>query len=128
FFAIATFVGILTLTRLIQGAMQRGPLAHARIDSGIKNSLTTLLGYVGLVLAAVFGLGVLGLDLSNLALIAGALSVGIGFGLQSIVNNFVSGLILLFERPIKAGDWIVTASGEGIVKKISVRSTEIETF
>ncbi|MCB2113735.1 MAG: mechanosensitive ion channel family protein [Parvularculaceae bacterium] len=128
FFAIATFVGILMLTRLFQGAMQRGPLAHARIDSGIKNSLTTLLGYFGLVLAAVFGLGVLGLDLSNLALIAGALSVGIGFGLQSIVNNFVSGLILLFERPIKAGDWIVTTSGEGIVKKISVRSTEIETF
>jgi len=128
FFAMATFVGILMLTRLFQGAMQRGPLAHARIDSGIKNSLTTLLGYVGLVLAAVFGLGVLGLDLSNLALIAGALSVGIGFGLQSIVNNFVSGLILLFERPIKVGDWIVTSSGEGIVKKISVRSTEIETF
>jgi len=128
FLAVGVFVGILTATRVLQGALQRGPLAHSRMDSGIRNSLTTLFGYAGLVVAAVVGLGMLGVDLSNLALIAGALSVGIGFGLQSIVNNFVSGLILLFERPIKAGDWIVTASGEGIVKKISVRSTELETF
>lgn len=128
FFAIAAFVGILFLTRLLQGALQRGPLAHSRMDSGVQNSLTTLFGYAGLIIAAVAGLAILGANLTNLALIAGALSVGIGFGLQSIVNNFVSGLILLFERPIKVGDWIVTASGEGIVKKISVRSTELETF
>ena len=126
--SIGTFVGILALTRLFQSAMQRGPFAHSRIDPGIQNSLTTLIGYAGLVIAAVVGLGLLGVDLSNLALIAGALSVGIGFGLQSIVNNFVSGIILLFERPVKAGDWIVTPSGEGIVKKISVRSTMLETF
>jgi small-conductance mechanosensitive channel len=128
FFAIAAFVGILFITRLLQGALQRGPFAHSRMDIGIQNSLTTLLGYGGLIVAAVIGLGLLGVNLTNLALIAGALSVGIGFGLQSIVKHFVSGLILLFERPIKAGDWIVTASGEGIVKKISVRSTELETF
>lgn len=128
FFAIAAFVGILFLTRLLQGGLQRGPLAHSRIDPGIKNSLTTLFGYAGLIVAVLIALGFLGVNLTNLALIAGALSVGIGFGLQSIVNNFVSGLILLFERPIKVGDWIVTASGEGIVKKISVRSTELETF
>lgn len=126
--AIAAFVGILALTRLFQSAMQRGPFAHSRIDPGIQNSLTTLFGYVGLVLAAVVALGMLGFNLTSLALIAGALSVGIGFGLQSIVNNFVSGIILLFERPVKVGDWIVTTSGEGIVKKISVRSTVLETF
>lgn len=126
--AIFAFVAILAGTRLVQGGLQRGPLAHSRMDAGVQNSLVTLLGYAGLVFAATTALSIAGVDLSNLALIAGALSVGIGFGLQSVVNNFVSGLILLFERPIKVGDWIVTASGEGIVKKISVRSTEIETF
>jgi small-conductance mechanosensitive channel len=126
--AIFAFVAILGATRLLQGGLQRGPLAHSRMDPGVQNSLVTLFGYAGLVFAAATALSVAGVDLSNLALIAGALSVGIGFGLQSVVNNFVSGLILLFERPIKVGDWIVTSSGEGIVKKISVRSTEIETF
>lgn len=127
-FAILAFVAILGGTRLIQSGLQRGPLAHSRMDAGAQNSLITLLGYVGLVIAGASALSIAGVDLSNLALIAGALSVGIGFGLQSVVNNFVSGLILLFERPVKVGDWIVTQSGEGIVKKISVRSTEIETF
>ncbi|MEX6634057.1 DUF3772 domain-containing protein [Hyphococcus lacteus] len=122
------FVTVMAVTRLVQSGVQRGPLAHSRADIGVQNSLITLLGYAGLVIALFASISALGFDLGNLALIAGALSVGIGFGLQSIVNNFVSGLILLFERPIKVGDWIVTTSGEGTVKKISVRSTEVETF
>ena len=128
FWAIGLFFVILTVTRLVQRGLERGPFAHSRLDTGVQNSLTTVLGYAGLLIAILIGVTALGFDLSNLALIAGALSVGIGFGLQSVVNNFVSGLILLFERPIKVGDWVVTASGEGIVRKISVRSTEIETF
>ncbi len=128
FYAIIVFVMVMALTRLVQTGVKRGPLAHSRADAGVQNSLITLMGYAGLIVALFLGISALGFDLSNLALIAGALSVGIGFGLQSIVNNFVSGLILLFERPIKVGDWIITTSGEGTVKKISVRSTEIETF
>lgn len=126
--AIAIFIAIMAVTRIAQRGFQKGPFAHTQVDPGVQNSLITLVGYAGLVVALFAAVSAIGFDLSNLALIAGALSVGIGFGLQSIVNNFVSGLILLFERPIKVGDWVVTASGEGTVKKISVRSTEIETF
>lgn len=126
--AIGLFIAGLAATRVLQRGLARGPFAHSRLDIGVQNSLTTLIGYVGLALASLIGVTALGVNLSNLAIIAGALSVGVGFGLQSVVNNFVSGLILLFERPIKVGDWIVTASGEGTVRKISVRSTEIETF
>ena len=119
---------IMVLTRFIQRTADKRIFAQARMDSGLRNTFRTLIGYVGLILGVMVGIGALGFPLANLAIVAGALSLGIGFGLQSIVNNFVSGLILLFERPIKVGDWIVTSAGEGIVKRISVRSTEIETF
>ena len=119
---------ILLGTRITQRVLDRRVLPMARVNPGLRYSLKTLVGYVGLIIAVVAGVSTMGIDLSSLALIAGALSVGIGFGLQSIVNNFVSGLILLIERPIKIGDWVVTNSGEGVVRRINVRSTEIETF
>lgn len=101
---------------------------EAAFAESTREALLTVTGYVCYVVAAIVGLSVAGVNFSGLAVIAGALSVGIGFGLQNIVNNFVSGLILLFERPIKRGDWIVAGSTEGYVKKISVRSTIIQTF
>lgn len=126
--ALAIFVIGALVTRAIQRWLDQRLLPHTSLDTGIRNSLRTGFGYLGLVVAAAVGISYLGLDLSNLAIVAGALSVGIGFGLQSVVNNFVSGLILLAERPIKVGDWIVVGGEEGYVSKISVRSTQIETF
>jgi potassium efflux system protein len=97
-------------------------------DSGIQYTLSTILRYVILVVGILIALNILGFPLTNLALVAGALGVGIGFGLQNIVNNFISGLILLFERPIKVGDMLVIDNQWGIVKEIRVRSTIFETF
>lgn len=116
------------VTRSIQGWLDQRFLPRTRLDVGLKNSIRTSFGYIGYVLAVAMGFSVVGLDLQNLAIVAGALSVGVGFGLQSIVNNFVSGLILLAERPIKAGDLVEIGAEKGFVRKINVRSTEIETF
>jgi potassium-dependent mechanosensitive channel len=130
--AIAIGIGILTIgvtaTKYFSQWLERRVLAETQLDKGVRDSLRAAAGYTGYSLAAAFALTAAGLDFSSLALVAGALGVGIGFGLQSIVNNFVSGLILLAERPVRVGDWVVTNAGEGIVKKINVRSTEIETF
>ncbi len=103
-------------------------LKHSNLSSGAKDASQTLIGYVVVAIALLSALFVLGMNFQNLAIIAGALSVGIGFGLQNIVNNFVSGLILLFERPIRRGDWIVVGTTEGYVRDISIRSTTIQTF
>ncbi len=115
-------------TRGFQRWLDGKVMARGRVDAGVRNSISTAVGYAGVALAGLVGISAAGIDLSSLALVAGALSLGIGFGLQNIVNNFVSGLILLAERPFKVGDWIVASGTEGNVRKISVRATEIETF
>lgn len=128
FLAITLFAGLFLVTRIVQRWLQSSVLQPSRLDQGIANSIYTGVGYAGIAVAALAAVSFGGLDITNLAIVAGALSVGIGFGLQSIVNNFVSGLILLVERPIKVGDWIVVNNYEGYVRRISVRSTELETF
>ncbi|MCX5579939.1 DUF3772 domain-containing protein [Kaistia terrae] len=125
---IVVFVVGLVITRTVQNWLDTRFLPTTRLDSGLRNSIRTSVGYVGMIFAATLAFGYAGLDLSNIAIVAGALSVGIGLGLQAIVNNFVSGLILLAERPIRAGDWITVGAEEGTVKRINVRATEIETF
>ncbi len=126
--AILVIMVLVILTRFIQRVLAEKILPQTRIDTGIQESIRQATGYVGIVIAAIAGIAALGLDLSNFALVAGALTVGIGFGLQNVVNNFVSGLILLVERPIKVGDWIVVGDQQGYVKRIRVRATEILTF
>lgn len=125
---VAVFATTVVLTRLAQRTLSQRVFPQTRLDPGIQHSLSAGVGYLGISIATALGVSTLGLDLSKLALVAGALSVGIGFGLQTVVNNFVSGLILLIERPIRVGDWIIAGGHEGIVRRIRVRSTEVETF
>jgi len=113
--------------RIFEGWLDAHVLKPAGISGGVRDSIRTGLGYLGIVIAALAAFSYAGFNLSNLAILAGAFSVGIGFGLQSVINNFVSGLILLAERRIKVGDLVVVGSEEGYVRKISVRSTEVET-
>ncbi|MGB3813497.1 MAG: mechanosensitive ion channel family protein [Shinella sp.] len=125
---ILLFVVGLVVTRWFQKWVDGNVLARSQVDAGVRNSVRTAVGYAGVALAGLVGISAAGINLSSLALVAGALSLGIGFGLQNIVSNFVSGLILLAERPFKVGDWVVAGTTEGFVRRISVRATEIETF
>ncbi|MBX9740583.1 MAG: DUF3772 domain-containing protein [Beijerinckiaceae bacterium] len=126
--AILAFGIGLFLTRTIQRWLEQKFLPQTRLDTGLRNSIRTSVGYLGFIVAAAFSLSYIGLGLEKFAIVAGALSVGIGFGLQAIVSNFVSGLIVLWERAIRVGDWVVVGGDQGHVKRINVRSTEIETF
>ena len=131
---ISIVVGIITffVTLTVMKALRRHAVSNVLdkmdIDDGIKHSLISGFSFISFIIAAILALLMMGGSFGNLALIAGALSVGIGLGLQDVVNNFVSGIILLFERPIKVGDWVKINNEEGKVKQINIRSTEIETF
>jgi len=126
--ALSIVVIALIVVRMLQRLLSERVLPQTGLDPGLRHSLSAGFGYLGLIIALALGISAVGLDLTNLALIFGALSVGIGFGLQGVVNNFVSGLILLIERPIKVGDWVVVGTNEGYVKTIRLRATELETF
>lgn len=121
---IVLFLG-LGLVRAFMHWLDGHYLPATDLDGSGRNSVSLVARYVGIALATIWALASLGIGVERIALLLSALSVGIGFGLQAITSNFVSGLILLAERPIKIGDWIRVGMDEGDVKKISVRSTEI---
>ena len=117
--------GLLCL-RVLKEWLGESLLPETNLDAGMRASLVTLVGYVGFVLLAAVVMSTLHISLTNLTWVVSALSVGIGFGLQAIVQNFISGLILLTERPVKVGDWVSLAGVEGDIRRINVRATEIQ--
>lgn len=122
---IALSVGI-WLLRSVRRWLDAELLPRMVMEPGLRASLVTLFSNVGYVLIVLLTLSLLGVKWENLAWIVSALSVGIGFGLQEIVKNFVSGLILLTERPVKVGDMVSIAGVEGDIRRINVRATEIQ--
>lgn len=126
--AMLVFGMVIIASSWIRSQLENNWLKMTTMGQGARDAVVTITGYVLFVIAAIMGLSAAGFDFGNIAIIAGALSVGIGFGLQNIVNNFVSGLILLFERPVRKGDWIEVGGTEGVVKEIQIRSTRIQTF
>jgi len=116
----------LFMVRSVQRWLTTRYLPATDLDAGAQNSIAMVMRYTGLILAVLWTLASLGIGFERIALLLSALSVGIGFGLQAITQNFVSGLILLAERPVKIGDWVKIGDQEGDVKRISVRATEIQ--
>ena len=124
---IAIFFGSLTTSRIIKNKLAAS-LQSSDMDDGIKHSLVSGVGFVGFIISILLAIVSMGIDLTNLAFIAGALSVGIGFGLQDVIKNLVAGIIILLERPFRVGDWVIMNGEEGKIKQINIRSTEMETF
>ncbi|MEN5426587.1 DUF3772 domain-containing protein [Stenotrophomonas pennii] len=123
--AIVVLLAGLALMQALQRWLVDTYLPKTELDAGARNSISTVARYVGIILAVLWSLATLGIGFGQLALVVSALSVGIGFGLQAITQNFVSGLILLAERPVKIGDWVKIGDQEGDIRRINVRSTEI---
>ncbi len=122
------FLVLLTFTRWIKSKIEQDWLPRTGVEASTREAVATLFGYAAFALATIVGLSSAGFDFTKLAIVAGALSVGIGFGLQNVVNNFVSGLIILFERPVRSGDYVFVGQTQGFVRRVRIRSTEIETW
>jgi len=116
------------VSKALSAVLEEDVFPRVTLRRGIAAALSSLVHYAVLLLGFLLGLGALGIDLTRITIIAGALGVGVGFGLQNVVNNFVSGLILLFERPIQVGDSVQLGTLVGEVKRIGIRSSTVRTF
>ncbi len=125
---ILVFAGVIIVIGWLKRWIDRRWLQHIVAERGARDAIMTLFGYIGFVVAVLVALKMADVDLTGIALISTALALGIGFGMQEIANNFVSGIILLFERPIRAGDFVTVGEVEGFVRNIRIRATEIETL
>lgn len=125
---IVVFFASLTVSRVVKNKLAANVLAKIDMDDGVRHSLISGIGFLGFILSTLFAIMAVGINLTNLAFIAGALSVGIGFGLQDVIKNLVAGIIILLERPFRVGDWVVLSGVEGKIKQINIRTTELESF
>jgi small-conductance mechanosensitive channel len=123
-----TVLGAYLLSAFIRFVLEEDVYPRTRIATGQSYAVSSLLNYAIVAIGFVVALGVLGMDLTKVTVLAGAFGVGIGFGLQSVVNNFVSGLILLFERPIHVGDTVQVGSLQGRVRRIGIRASIVRTM
>ena len=129
---VITSVGVLYAAFLVSWTLQKllmdQVLARRKVELGVQHAIVKLVHYVIVFVGFLLALSVLGLDFTKLTIMLSALGVGIGFGLQGVVNNFVSGIILLFERPVRVGDLVETGGRWAIIKRIGLRSTTVTTF
>ncbi|HXX82529.1 MAG TPA: mechanosensitive ion channel domain-containing protein [Casimicrobiaceae bacterium] len=126
--AVVVIVLTWVVTKLVRFVLHYELLPRFRLRTGVPVAISTIVGYVLVVIGFVLAMAALGIDLTKVTLLAGAVGVGVGFGLQNVVNNFASGLILMLERPINVGDQIDVGGVVGEVKRIGVRSSTIRTF
>jgi small-conductance mechanosensitive channel len=126
--ALGLLYGAFLVSWAVQAILMEEVFTRRGIDPGARVSMGRLIHYALVLIGFVLALFALGFDLKNITILGGALGVGIGFGLQTIVNNFVCGLIMLFERPVKVGDTIELNAQLGRIKKVGLRSTVVQTY
>ncbi|MEG4293901.1 mechanosensitive ion channel [Microcoleus sp. C2C3] len=124
---IVLFIAILLISRFFTGFLKERLLVRLGIDEGNREAIAVIIGYLIVALGAIVAIQSIGFNLASFAVVAGGLGVGLGFGIQDLTTNFVSGLTLLLDRPVKVGDFVELEGLMGIVKKISIRSTIIQT-
>ncbi len=125
---IATVWAAFLLARFINFVLEEDVYPRFSLERGIPYAISTMLRYIILLLGFLFAVAAVGFDLTKFTILAGAFGVGIGFGLQNIINNFVSGIILLFERPVKVGDSVQINDATGIVRRIGIRASLVQTW